>query len=39
VMWKLPATLLRMRDPNIRQASDGVDGVTDLKVIQILITG
>lgn len=31
-MWKLPATLLRISEPNIRQASDGVDGVTDLKM-------
>jgi len=32
VIWKLPATLLRISEPNIRQASDGVDGVTDLKM-------
>jgi len=31
-MWKLPATLLRISEPNIRQASDGVDGDTDLKM-------
>jgi len=32
VMWKLPATLLRISEPNIRHASDGVDGATDLKM-------
>jgi len=31
-MWKLPATLFRISEPNIRQESDGVDGVTDLKM-------